>query len=113
MERGGSRVPAIGQGQRVLGDEGQPRRLGGAREHLAVPLGRVARAVGVEAQGQHFNDEKPHQAGPIHLKTKDAFHGENVFAWPSVAPFVGLASAGVPLIRLSKVDYVLVMRMRS
>ena len=49
----------------------------------------------------------------MHLKTQDAFQGENVFAWPRVAPFVGLASAGVPLVRLSEVDFVLVMRMRS
>ena len=49
----------------------------------------------------------------IQLKPQEAFQGENVFAWPRVTPCVGHASAGVPLVRLSEVDFVLVIRMRS
>ena len=49
----------------------------------------------------------------IQLKPQEAFQGENVFAWPRVTPCVGHASAGVPLVRLSEVDFVLVIRKRS
>ena len=48
-----------------------------------------------------------------HLITKHALQGEDVLAWPRVAPFVCYAGTRVLLVRWSKVDLILVIWMRS